>query len=224
MLVAEALRGGGYKTAAFVQSWVSKPFGFDQGWDLFRHEQESLAVKMPKVLDWIEKNRSGRFFVFLYSTDTHYPFLHAHERRNLYGDFPSAFEFNLDTIEGVRAGTLHPSADDIANAMAMYDEGIHWTDADLAPLFAYLQRAGLSENDDRRLQLRPRRGVRRARRDQPRPDVLRRRRAHAARHRRAGHAARRARRSRSSRRTSTSRPRCSTWWASTGRAAGAGAA
>ena len=146
VLVSEALRSAGYKTAAFVQSWISKPFGFDQGWDLFRHEQESLAVKMPRVVDWIEKNRSGRFFVFLYSTDTHYPFLHAHERKNLYGTFPSAFEFSLATIEGVRAGKVHPSADDIANAMAMYDEGIHWTDADLAPLFAYLQRSGLSEN------------------------------------------------------------------------------
>ena len=145
-LVSEALKGAGYKTAAFVQSWVSKPFGFDQGWDLFRHEQESLAVKMPRVLEWIEKNRAGRFFVFLYSTDTHYPFLHAHDRKNLYGAFPSTFEFSLDTIEGVRAGKVHPSADDIANAMAMYDEGIHWTDADLAPLFAYLERSGLSEN------------------------------------------------------------------------------
>ena len=145
-LVSEALQGAGYKTAAFVQSWVSKPFGFDQGWDLFRHEQESLAVKMPHVLEWIEKNRAERFFVFLYSTDTHYPFLRAHERRNLYGTFSSAFEFNLDTIEGVRAGKVHPSAEDIANAMAMYDEGIHGTDADLAPLFVYLQRAGLAEN------------------------------------------------------------------------------
>ena len=91
---------------------------------------------MPHVLDWIEKNRSGPFFVFLYATDTHYPFLHAHERRNLYGHFASTFEFTLDAIEGVRAGTVHPSADDIANAMAMYDEGLHWTDADLAPLFS----------------------------------------------------------------------------------------
>ena len=146
VLVSEALKGAGYKTAAFVQSWVSKPFGFDQGWDLFRHEQESLAVKMPHVLDWIEKNRADRFFVFLYSTDPHYPFLRTHERRNLYGTFSSAFEFNLDTIEAVRAGKLHPSAEDLGNAMAMYDEGIHWTDADLAPLFAYLQRAGLAEN------------------------------------------------------------------------------
>ncbi len=145
-LLSEALAGAGYRTAAFVQSWVSKPFGFDQGWTLFRHEQESLAQKMPHVLDWIEKNREGRFFAFVYATDTHYPFLRAHERKDLYGKFSSAFAFDLDTIEGVRAGTVHPSADDIANAMAMYDEGIHWADADLAPLFAYLERTGLSKN------------------------------------------------------------------------------
>jgi arylsulfatase A-like enzyme len=144
-LISEPLHDAGYRTAAFVQSWVSRPFGFDQGWDLFRHAQETLAQKVPHVLEWIEKNRSDRFFVFLYATDTHYPFLRAHERKNLYGTFASRFDFTLDAIEGVRAGTLHPSADDLANAMAMYDEGIHWADADLAPLFAYLERSGLAD-------------------------------------------------------------------------------
>ena len=97
-LVAEAFHDGGYRTAAFVQSWISAPFGFDQGWDLFRHAQESLKQKVPHVVDWIEKNRNKPFFVFLYSTDTHYPFLHAHERRHLYGTYPSEFEFTLDLL------------------------------------------------------------------------------------------------------------------------------
>ena len=145
VLLSEALHDAGYRTAAFVQSWVSKPFGFDRGWDLFRHVQESLGEKVPRVVEWIEQNRAKPFFVFLYSTDPHYPFLRAHARQNLYGTYPSAFEFTLETIEGVRAGTLHPSSDDIGNAMAMYDEGIHWADADLAPLFAYLERSGLGQ-------------------------------------------------------------------------------
>jgi arylsulfatase A-like enzyme len=146
VLLSEALREAGYRTGAFVQSWVSKPLGFDQGWDTFRHEQETLKQKMPHVLRWLEKNRGGKFFLFLYSTDTHYPFLHAHERKNLYGRFESSFDFTLDAIQAVREGKLRPSADDIANAMAMYDEGLHWTDADLEPLFSYLERAGLSKN------------------------------------------------------------------------------
>lgn len=144
-LVSEALRAAGYRTAAFVQSWLSRPLGFDQGWDLLRHRQESLRDKMPDVLRWLDENRAGKFFLFLYSTDTHYPFLHAHERRDLYGRSTSSFEFTLDSIQGVREGKVRPSADDIANAMAMYDEGIHWTDADLAPLFDYLKKTGLSE-------------------------------------------------------------------------------
>ena len=144
-LVAEAFHDGGYRTAAFVQSWISAPLGFDQGWDLFRHAQESLKDKVPHVVDWIEKNRERPFFVFVYSTDTHYPFLHAHERRYLYGRYPSTFEFTLDTIQDVRAGKIHPSADDVANAMAMYDEGLHDTDEDLAPLLSYLDRSGLAQ-------------------------------------------------------------------------------
>jgi arylsulfatase A-like enzyme len=145
VLLPEALHDAGYRTAAFVQSWISQPFGFDQGWDLFRHKQESLREKMPRVLDWIEKNRDHRFFVFLYSTDTHYPFLRTHERQDLYGRFRSDFQFTLDAIQAVREGKLRPSEEDLANAMAMYDEGLHWTDADLAPLFEYLEKKGLSD-------------------------------------------------------------------------------
>ncbi len=145
VLVSEALRGAGYRTAAFVQSWISRPMGFEQGWDLFRSKQESLAQKMPEVLRFIEENKDRRFFAFVYSTDTHYPFLHAHARRNLYGEYESGFDFDLDNIHQVREGKLDPSSEDIANAMAMYDEGLHWTDADLAPLFDLLRKTGLAE-------------------------------------------------------------------------------
>ena len=145
VLLPEALRGAGYKTGAFVQSWISRPLGFDQGWDLFRHRQETLREKLPRVLEWIEQNRAGPFFAFLYTTDTHYPFLHAHERTNLYGTYKSTFDFTLETVQGVRDGKIHPSAEDIANVMAEYDEGLHATDADLKPLFDYLDRSGLSE-------------------------------------------------------------------------------
>ena len=144
-MVSEALRGAGYRTGAFVQSWISKPLGFDQGWDVFRHRQETLKEKMPEVLRFVEENRDRKFFAFIYTTDTHYPFLHAHERKYLYGRYASDFDFTLDAIHAVREGKLQPSAEDLANAMALYDEGLHWTDADLAPLFALLERTGLRE-------------------------------------------------------------------------------
>ena len=143
VLLSEALKAGGYRTAAFVQSWVSAPLGFEQGWDLFRHRQETLSEKVPHVVEWIEANRSNRFFAFVYSTDTHYPFGHAHGRHGLFGTFPSSFEFDLDTITAVRERRLQPSADDIAKSVADYDEGIHSTDGDLARLFDYLKKSGL---------------------------------------------------------------------------------
>ncbi len=144
-LISEALRGDGYRTAAFVQSWISKPLGFDQGWDVFRHRQETLKEKMPEVLRFIEENRDRKFFAFLYTTDTHYPFLHAHERKFLYGKYTSDFDFTLEAIHAVREGRLRPSAEDLANAMALYDEGLHWADADLSPLFELLKKTGLAE-------------------------------------------------------------------------------
>jgi arylsulfatase A-like enzyme len=144
-MISETLRGAGYRTGAFVQSWISKPLGFDQGWDVFRHRQETLKQKMPEVLRFVEENRYRKFFAFLYTTDTHYPFLHAHERRYLYGKYTSNFDFTLDAIHQVREGKLRPSAEDMANAMALYDEGLHWADDDLGPLFELLEKTGLAE-------------------------------------------------------------------------------
>ena len=144
-LVSEALRNAGYKTGAFVQSWISKPLGFDQGWDVFRHRQETLKEKMPELLQFVQANRDRKFFAFLYTTDTHYPFLHAHERKYLFGRYASDFDFTLDAIHAVREGRLRPSAEDIGNAMALYDEGLYWADADLAPLFRYLDESGLAK-------------------------------------------------------------------------------
>ena len=144
-LVSEAFRKAGYRTAAFVEGWLAAPLGFDRGWELFRHVQESLAQKVPHVRDWIEAHRQERFFAFVYSNDVHYPFLHAHPRRDLYGHFATSFDFTLDNILGVRNGTVHPSAEDMESAMAMYDEGLHWADDDLGPLFDYLERSGLSQ-------------------------------------------------------------------------------
>src|SRR5262245_1695750 len=144
-MVSEVLHNAGYRTAAFVQSWISKPLGFDQGWDLFRHRQETLKEKMPELLRFVQENRDRKFFAFLYTTDTHYPFLHAHERKYLYGRYASDFDFTLDAIHAVREGKLQPSAEDIGNAMALYDEGLYWADADLAPLFRYLDESGLAK-------------------------------------------------------------------------------
>jgi arylsulfatase A-like enzyme len=142
--VAEVFRKAGYRTAAFVEGWLTTETGFDRGWDLFRWAYESLPKKLPKVIDWIEKNRTGPFFAFVYSNDTHYPFGSKHKLRHIYGRSSSTFGFTLDNILGVSEGKVHPSEDDIAGVMARYDEGLHWADADLAPLFDYLERSGLS--------------------------------------------------------------------------------
>jgi arylsulfatase A-like enzyme len=40
---------------------------------------------------------------------------------------------------------MKPSPDDIGNAMALYDEGLHWADDDLGGLFDYLEKSGLAE-------------------------------------------------------------------------------
>jgi choline-sulfatase len=145
VLISETLKEAGYRTAAFGQSWVSAHFGFNQGWDLFRFKGGGLRDKLPLAMEWMDANKETPFFVFVYTTDPHYPFVHAHEKKGLFGTYASEFNFTLDSILKHREGRLKPSPEDMANAVALYDEGLYWTDHDLEPLLAYLRKSGLMD-------------------------------------------------------------------------------
>ena len=81
--LAEVLRGAGYNTAAFVSNpWMARPFGFDQGFDLY--DDSFTGWDAPgqtisrKGLEWIENQRSGeKFFLYLHywrGVDSHRPY------------------------------------------------------------------------------------------------------------------------------------------------------
>ena len=78
--LAEVLRGAGYNTAAFVSNpWMARPFGFDQGFDLY--DDSFTGWDAPgqtisrKGLEWIENQRSGeKFFLYLHYMDSHRPY------------------------------------------------------------------------------------------------------------------------------------------------------
>jgi|CXWL01.1.fsa_nt_gi arylsulfatase A-like enzyme len=145
-LLPEVLQAHGYRTAAFVQNWLGPGFGFDQGWDLYRYQREALRDKLPLAVDWIKAQGKTPFFAFIYTTDTHYPYLHAHQEEPAFGVAASPFRVDEVSVDAVRAGGLTPTPDELAAEMARYDLGLQKTDADLAPLFAALEQQGLMEH------------------------------------------------------------------------------
>ena len=145
VLLSEVLRENGYHTAAFVQSWLGPGFGFDQGWDFFHYERLPLREKVPLALHWIDQQGTSPFFLFLYATEPHYPYLHGQEYDEVFGRFESQFVVDLETILGVREGRIHPKPTDLARAIGMYDEGLLKSDQALAPLINRLMSGPLGE-------------------------------------------------------------------------------
>jgi choline-sulfatase len=88
--LAEAYRAGGYKTAAFIGSFIlDRRFGLSRGFeeywgsfDLHRHAGEdpgAVQIRGDQVEraaeDWVLKSHSGPFFLFVHFYDLHGPFL-----------------------------------------------------------------------------------------------------------------------------------------------------
>lgn len=126
-LVSEALRRHGWRTAAFVGSFVLHPrFGLDQGFEVygapspgpdrppgFLAERRAAAV-VDEFLRWIPTLGDGeRFFAWVHFMDPHYPY-HA----------PDAW----------RLGSVHP-----------YDAEIAYADHELGRLLRGLEERGRAE-------------------------------------------------------------------------------
>ena len=90
--LAEVMRTGGYRTAAFVTNpWVDARFGFDQGFDVFDDDSARWSTADQNVtkrgLAWLESQSSdSKVFAYLHLLGAHQPYpaltqedLDAHE-------------------------------------------------------------------------------------------------------------------------------------------------
>jgi len=80
LMLSEVYKKAGFKTASFIANgYVSNAFGFDQGWDHYtNYIREARNTNASNVFgeaqSWIEKNKDGRFFVYIQTIDPHVPY------------------------------------------------------------------------------------------------------------------------------------------------------
>jgi choline-sulfatase len=80
LMLSEVYQKAGFKTASFIANgYVSNAFGFDQGWDHYtNYIREARNTNASNVFGeaegWIEKNKDGRFFVYIQTIDPHVPY------------------------------------------------------------------------------------------------------------------------------------------------------
>lgn len=164
--LAEVLQEQRYTTAAFTDSgWVQGRFGFDQGFDYFDDQGGHFKQIMPKVLEWLEKHRDERFFLFVHTYDPHskwgkLPYTAPRGYNGVFlryyrGDFSGcidglcASELLLDLnkrieFSGFDVSQLVPD-EDLEYMIALYDGGIAYTDNEIGRLLNHLKRLGIYE-------------------------------------------------------------------------------
>jgi arylsulfatase A-like enzyme len=72
----EILKNNGYRTASFNGGvYISSDYGFDRGFDYFsQNNWNGFDKTVPLAIDWINKNKNSKFFVFLHGYDLHEPY------------------------------------------------------------------------------------------------------------------------------------------------------
>ena len=64
--LAELMREGGYRTAAFTDGWLLRPrYGFDQGFDTYKSERVGIKKILPQAKQWLKNNKMNKFFLFI---------------------------------------------------------------------------------------------------------------------------------------------------------------
>jgi tetratricopeptide (TPR) repeat protein len=94
-VVAERLKGAGYRTAAFVSSFVlARRFGLTRGFDLYDDglpaggvERSSVATA-ERVLAYLDTAGEGRLFIWVHFFDPHAPYEPAEPFRSRFADRP----------------------------------------------------------------------------------------------------------------------------------------
>jgi arylsulfatase A-like enzyme/Tfp pilus assembly protein PilF len=99
--LAEVFRNNGYKTAAFVSSFVlDSKWGLNQGFDYYYddfdlHQQNIVSVgdiqrpgnqTVDAALSWLSKEKKGKFFLWVHLYDAHTPYDPPQEFKKLYPD------------------------------------------------------------------------------------------------------------------------------------------
>ena len=154
--LAEILGRNGYATAGFTgNAGVSGGFGYEQGFDVYRHPKEkfgSIDNSIAGALKWLKQNRDRKFFLFLHGYDVHgqstptrgfdYRFVKRGYDMKYTG---TEFEQELLREEGLDKGELTLRKSDVQFWRAIYDEKIQRTDEFFRLFMAEFERLKLAD-------------------------------------------------------------------------------
>lgn len=154
--LAEIMKRNGYATGGFTgNAGVSGGFGYEQGFDVYYHEQGvfgSMDRSIPKALEWLATVKEKKFFMFLHGYDIHgqstpatgydYRFVDRDYDRRFTG---SEQEQEALREEGLENGFLTLRDADVRFWRAVYDEKVQRTDEKFRRFLLAVEKLGLSD-------------------------------------------------------------------------------
>jgi arylsulfatase A-like enzyme len=147
--LAELLKKGGYKTAAFTDGgFVSAKFGFDRGFDTYYDQGGGIKAILPKAKKWLDLLKSEPFFLFIHCYDIHSPYNPPPPYNTMFHDFPYTGKVipSNRMLTSLLNNRLDINIDDVNHIIAFYDGGIRYTDTMIGEFLSYLNDRGLYDN------------------------------------------------------------------------------
>jgi arylsulfatase len=136
--LAEILQGNGYKTLAVSPNpWVTKEFGYDQGFDEYYYLHRKIAEEITEsgrelVDSWLKTDQKNPFFMYLHFLDPHDPYSPPGEYAKRFSGPLSKSPFSYD--------------DKMLQNIGLYDGEIKYLDTEIGKFFDYLKAKGLYED------------------------------------------------------------------------------
>lgn len=156
-MLGEVLGDRGFVTASFIANgYVSRRFGFDQGWDEYRnYVRERRRNRADRVVDdaiaWLDRRPEDQpFFLYVHTIDPHVPYCAPRPYREMYDPDPYrgpiAAHRTAQQLGEIKVGRLEASERDMARLEALYDGEISYHDHHFGRFVAALEERGLLEN------------------------------------------------------------------------------
>jgi arylsulfatase A-like enzyme len=161
-MLAEVLRGAGYRTAGFVSApYLSSQFGFARGFDLYddfsvpftpereSREQAQTTVSSPllypQVERWLRETARAPFFLFVHFFDVHYDYVPPPPYDTMFDpDYQGTMTGeNFHENPRIRPGM---PARDLEHLLALYDGEIRYVDGYIGRTLDLLAELGLADD------------------------------------------------------------------------------
>ncbi len=148
LTLAEVVSGRGVRTAGFVANAVAgASFGFDRGFAEFHEILHGVAADFPKqVPPWLEKNRDGRFFLYLHFREPHFPYDPPTPFDTQFGpDAPISRSARADAafFTDLNQGRRQAAPGEIEHLVRLYDGNLAYADRQIGLLRQALEASGI---------------------------------------------------------------------------------